>query len=653
MNADRKRQESLESRIALFWLHRLGIVTLVLGVVFLITYSMQNLSPALAWLFPWFKLGAGFGVSLAMLWLGEKITGKDEQKWFSQALTAGGWSLAYFTTYAAHYIPSVNVIASLPVETALLSLVAAGALYSSLKARSELMAIYSVSLAAGTILISGPGLYSDISFLIIALAASILGNTQSWRKLFAYALAVCYAGHFYCTFNIFATGSERLILTAFLSALWLVFSLGIGFSLRTPSSSRNMMTILACANATLFALGLDSGGNKGIENLHQLILVGFGLLYLVTSRWLNRRDQVQLSTVHALLGLSFVNVAKLMHYSGLTLLSIDVVQIALLSILAIRYNIKAFRYAAAALTFVFGFIWMGGVAAHVSEITFGIRAIEYFREAVLAVSVLAMLAAVYLRTEGKNFYFHFNYFVGNFLAICAVLTIEDICWRGFAYALLTMANFGCGVRSRDDYYVDLSFLHLVLAASQVIFGLPQWQTVPIALCATTFYAGYFLSTQVRLSEKSYLVQLFQLLVGCAGAATLTALILQKAPSDYCSTQLAVEAIALLACGLAMKNPFLRHCGLIVLALLSGKLLFVDLANHNTFERILSFIAAGVIFLLASYLYSRFSGGFGDEERGGDVAGEAPREGSAGGDNGAGDIVGGCGLDCSQPAGVEA
>ena len=52
-------------------------------------------------------------------------------------------------------------------------------------------------------------------------------------------------------------------------------------------------------------------------------------------------------------------------------------------------------------------------------------------------------------------------------------------------------------------------------------------------------------------------------------------------------------------------------GLVVLALLSGKLLFFDLAHHNTFERILSFIAAGIIFLLASYLYSRFSGSFDD------------------------------------------
>ncbi|MBA4079155.1 MAG: hypothetical protein C0508_29265, partial [Cyanobacteria bacterium PR.023] len=271
MNADKKRLPSLESRIALFWLHRLGIVTLVLGVVFLITYSMQTLSPELTWLLPWLKLGTGFAVSLALLWLGEKLTGQDMQKWFGQALTAGGWSLAYFTTYAAHYVPSVNVVESLPLETALLTLVAGGALYSALKARSELMAIYSITLAAGTILLNGPGLYSDISFLIIAIAASILGNTQAWRRLFAFALAACYIGHFYCSFSITPNYSEHLILTAFLSSIWFVFALGIGFCLSVPAGARNTATALACINAMMLALGLALTNEQSVEHLYQII----------------------------------------------------------------------------------------------------------------------------------------------------------------------------------------------------------------------------------------------------------------------------------------------------------------------------------------------------------------------------------------------
>ena len=610
MNVDKKRQPSLESRIALFWLHRLGIVTLVLGVVFLITYSMSTLSPEVAWLMPWFKLGAGFSVSAVLLWLGQKLSGND-QKWFGQALTAGGWSLAYFTTYSAHYIPSVDVISSLPLETALLSLVAAGALFSALKARSELMAIYSITLAAGTILLNGPSLYSDVSFLIIAVLASILGNTQSWRKLFAFALAACYIGHFYCSLNNYPIYSERLILTSFLSAIWFVFSIAIGFSIKVPASARNTVTALACTNAMLFAFGLATTNDVSVELIHQSIFVVFGLLYLATSYWLKKNDQKQLSTVHALLGLSFINAAKLMHYSGLTLLVIDVVQIALLSIIAIRYDLKAFRYTAVFLTFAFLLLWISGASNHQYPVICGIHAIKYFGIAMLASAVCGVLALLHFQTEGKTRYFNFYYFACNIIALLAIFNVDASSCRAFAFALLAIANYVAGARSKDDYYVDMGFLHLAICAIQVTSACLSWLSLPIALTATAFYSTYIYSRKIPRAEKSYLVILFQKLLGYAGGLTLTNLILAKAPSDYCSTQLAVEAIVLLGIGLAIKDSFLRCSGLAVLALLTGKLLFFDLANHNTLERILSFIAAGVIFLLASYLYSRFSDSFGE------------------------------------------
>ena len=97
-----KNIASLESRIGLYWLHKLGIVTLVFGIVFLITYSIQLSSNPL--LMPLFKLSIGFAVSIALLFLGKKMSVKEKEKWYGHGLTAGGWSLAYFTTYAAYYI---------------------------------------------------------------------------------------------------------------------------------------------------------------------------------------------------------------------------------------------------------------------------------------------------------------------------------------------------------------------------------------------------------------------------------------------------------------------------------------------------------------------------------------------------------------------
>jgi uncharacterized membrane protein len=140
-------QNSVEIRIGLYWLHKMGIACLVFGFAFLIMYSFQFLGPQL-------KLMIGCAVSAVLIVFGERMARNENQKWFGQGLIAGGWSLGYFTAYAAYFVPSVHLISSLVFETLLLMAVAAGALISALRARSEVM---SILFATATILISGLG----------------------------------------------------------------------------------------------------------------------------------------------------------------------------------------------------------------------------------------------------------------------------------------------------------------------------------------------------------------------------------------------------------------------------------------------------------------------------------------------------------------
>jgi uncharacterized membrane protein len=79
-------------------------VSLVFGVVFLI----MMINPR-AYFGPLEKLLTGFAVSLALMLTGSKMAQKQKSRWFAHGLTAGGWSLAYFTTYAAYYLPELGV----------------------------------------------------------------------------------------------------------------------------------------------------------------------------------------------------------------------------------------------------------------------------------------------------------------------------------------------------------------------------------------------------------------------------------------------------------------------------------------------------------------------------------------------------------------
>ena len=77
-----KNIANLESRIGLYWLHRLGIVTLVFGIVFLITYSIQLSTNPL--LMPLFKLTIGMAVSMILLLLGKRMSVKEKEQWYHQ-----------------------------------------------------------------------------------------------------------------------------------------------------------------------------------------------------------------------------------------------------------------------------------------------------------------------------------------------------------------------------------------------------------------------------------------------------------------------------------------------------------------------------------------------------------------------------------------
>lgn len=630
MNTAKKKPPSLETKIGLFWLHKIGIASLVFGVVFLITYSIQLC--ANPFLEAVLKLGSGLVASIALLVLGAKMAGKDNQKWYAHGLTAGGWSLAYFTTYAAHYLPDVRVVQSLGLETVLLSLVAAGSLASALRAKSELMAIYSITLASITILMNGLNLFSDISFLIIAVTASILGNLQKWRKLFAYALACCYAGNLFCTISHPMSTSDGTIATVFLSLIWLTFSAGIGLSVPVEDKAKNSLTTLACINAGLFATGLALFNKPELATFHESIIAGAGVIYLAASRWMHFRDEEQFQVVHSLLGLFLINAAKGMHFSGMSLLFVDVLQIGLLAIVGLKYKIKTFQWVAALLAGLFVPTWVfcRDIYGHVDQVTHGFAAFDYASLGMFTSIVFAVVAYIYLKAK-QEWYPYFYHLAANLLMGLSILMIVDHSWQVFAFALLAVTNIIVGMVRNSDYHSIVGLVPFLLSIGIATLNFNEWLSLPMSLFTATLLGAHMLGRvfanddgyeplrrpawmlpYLKTEKKADYVEAAHWLLAYVGVITLTAVVFAKVPSEYVSLALGTEGLVLLGAGFMLKEKFFRLSSLIVLAMLTVKLLFIDLANHDTLERIVSFIVAGVIFLLSSYAYGKFTRSFEDD-----------------------------------------
>lgn len=92
---------------------------------------------------------------------------------------------------------------------------------------------------------------------------------------------------------------------------------------------------------------------------------------------------------------------------------------------------------------------------------------------------------------------------------------------------------------------------------------------------------------------------------------LTLFIFKHVATELISPALGFEAIVILLSGFVMNDRLFRYTGLAVLCILTGKLLVVDFSKFNTIERVISFIVAGLVFLLSSYGYARFTRSFED------------------------------------------
>src|SRR6218665_3521407 len=93
----------LEAHLGTYWLSRAGIVALILGFAFLIIYHFGDLG-VLA------RVGAGYLLSAGLAALGLWLSRRHEL--FGRIVFGGGLALAYFVTYALHFVPAVRVIDS-------------------------------------------------------------------------------------------------------------------------------------------------------------------------------------------------------------------------------------------------------------------------------------------------------------------------------------------------------------------------------------------------------------------------------------------------------------------------------------------------------------------------------------------------------------
>jgi len=176
----------LESRLAITWLNRLGIITLIGGIVLLLIYAFPNLGAA-------GKLVSGFicGVSLAVLGIGLR----RRHCVFGQVLFAGGMALLYFDAYALHFVPSLQVIDSPSITVALMMFLVVSIVAAAQRMRSESVAGMALFLGYATGVIAPTSAFTFVSLLLLGSASIVLLVVNRWVVVPISSLIAVYLTH--------------------------------------------------------------------------------------------------------------------------------------------------------------------------------------------------------------------------------------------------------------------------------------------------------------------------------------------------------------------------------------------------------------------------------------------------------------------------
>ncbi|NPC87138.1 DUF2339 domain-containing protein, partial [Pyxidicoccus fallax] len=246
----------LEAHLGTYWLSRVGIVALIIGIAYLITYRFGELG-MLARVVAGYVLSAG--LAAFGLWLSRRL------ELFGRIVFGGGLALAYFVTYALHFLPSVRVIESQMLALVLLALVVVGIVVIAHRMHSETVAGIALFLGLHTGMLSEITTFTLMSTTLLAAGALFFLVKNRWVIVPLSSLVAVYSTHVVWALRDDgvapgAPAQERLLLSlGFLVLYFVLFSV----ALLTHPRELSVRACLAFALLNWVGLALLGGYEVG------------------------------------------------------------------------------------------------------------------------------------------------------------------------------------------------------------------------------------------------------------------------------------------------------------------------------------------------------------------------------------------------------
>lgn len=265
------REAALELKIGEFWLARVGIIALLIGTAFFISYPIPILPPLLHCLIGYLAVAGLFGVS--RFW-------RTAYPYLSRILFGGGLILLYYATLRLHFFSGQPILSSTTIALAVLIAVVGFHFFAAARRRSEFLTGIAVLLGYTTALVSDT---THFALPMVAVTSAV-------------------AIYFLMKYNYHTVGILSVVLTYFAHLLWLLNNPVLGHPIQAVAEHQNNLVYLFIYAAVFAAPNLIRKEDSFPESTKILLPllngVGFyGMAFLVTLTFFEK----QLATLNFVL----------------------------------------------------------------------------------------------------------------------------------------------------------------------------------------------------------------------------------------------------------------------------------------------------------------------------------------------------------------
>ena len=308
--ASRSADANLEKKIGQFWLNRIGIVAILIGISYFLKYAFEN-----NWIGPAGRVAIGLLAGTALVIWSERFRSRGYRA-FSYSLTALGVGTLYLSLWAAfqlyHLIPSADAFVAMAFVTA-------ATIALALNHDAEMLAGFAMVGGFATPVLLSTGQNHELVLFpyvcLLDLAVLALVAVRPWRRLLWGSFAGTIVLYFGWSMQYY-TEDQRPVTVFFLALFAAIFA---AVPLTTPYERSTRfagpsltLTLLPLLNAGVCFLFLYQLYKSDLSTLtwYTLALAGF---YLAMSRLFRLRFPEQdtnfLKLLHVAIATGFLTIA--------------------------------------------------------------------------------------------------------------------------------------------------------------------------------------------------------------------------------------------------------------------------------------------------------------------------------------------------------